>query len=80
MTVNKVGYLKRSFTTKYGSEPHDEQIETRKNPPLFERWVNRLFVLKDEALICYEETSPHRIEDNIIGTTIIPIKGSYFEK
>jgi hypothetical protein len=66
-TARKIGYLKRSFAVKQEVSPHEEMIETRKNPPPNEIWANRVFLLRTDALICYEESAPHKLDDNLIG-------------
>lgn len=73
LTVKKVGLLKRSFGLKQEMSANEEIIETRKNPPPNEVWASRMFVLRDDALYCYEETAPHKLDENVIGQTVIPL-------
>jgi len=78
LTVRKTGYLLRSFLIDGNKD--EEIIETRKNPPPNERWVHRLFVLRNETLICFEESAPHKIEENIVNTTVLPLNSCFFSK
>lgn len=76
-----MGFLKRSFELAQPASSNDEeQIDTRKDPPPNEVWFSRLFVLRKDELLCYEESAPHQAEDNIISTSIVPLTGTRFEK
>jgi hypothetical protein len=55
-------------------------IETRKNPPPNEVWFSRIFVIRKDELVCFEESAPHRSDDNIISASIVPLNGTRFEK
>ena len=77
--ARKIGYLKHSFEQSKTSG-QEEVIETRKNPPPNEIWHNRLFVLRDDALLCYEESAPHKVGENVISMSIMPLNDTNFEK
>lgn len=81
ISVKKMGYFKRSFElSPQAASTAEEQIDTRKDPPPNEAWFSRLFVLRKDELLCYEESAPHRAVDNVISASIVPLTGTRFEK
>lgn len=37
-------------------------------------------MLRDDALVCYEETAPHNADENVITTTVLSLRDTLFVK